>query len=50
MRLQILHEPDYPGAQALDSRLASLLAIRPDIQVTRQVAAAGDQRAAGTAA
>ena len=38
VRLQILHVPDCPGAEALDSRLAPLLALRPDIQVIRQVA------------
>ncbi len=37
MRLQILHVQDCPGAEALNSRLAPLLAIRPDIHVTRQV-------------
>jgi hypothetical protein len=37
VRLQILHVPDCPGAQAVDSRLGPLLAARPDIQVTRLV-------------
>ena len=37
MRLQILHVPDCPGAEALNGVLAPLLAARPDIQVTRQV-------------
>jgi hypothetical protein len=37
MRLQILHVPDCPGAEALDSRLAPLLAIGLNIQVTPQV-------------
>jgi protein-disulfide isomerase len=42
MRLQILHVPDCPGAEALDSRLGPLLAIRPDIQATRQVVTTQD--------
>jgi hypothetical protein len=42
MRLQILHVPDCPGAHALDSRLAPLLAARPDIQVIRQVVTTED--------
>jgi hypothetical protein len=37
MRLQVLHVPDCPGAEALGSRLAPLLAVRPDIQVMRQI-------------
>jgi hypothetical protein len=37
VRLQILHVPDCPGAQALDSLLRPLLATRPGIQVTRQI-------------
>jgi hypothetical protein len=37
MRLQVLHVPGCPGAEALGSRLAPLLAARPDIQVMRQV-------------
>jgi hypothetical protein len=37
MRLQVLHVPDCPGAEALDSLLGPLLAARPDIEVTRQV-------------
>jgi hypothetical protein len=43
MRLQILHVPDCPGAEAPDSRLAPLLATRPDIQVTRQVVTTEDE-------
>jgi hypothetical protein len=42
MRLHVLHVPDCPGAEALDNRLAPLLAIRPDIQVTRQVVTTED--------
>lgn len=42
MRLQILHAPDCPGAEALDSRLTPLLAIRTDIEVTRQVVTTED--------
>jgi hypothetical protein len=37
MRLQILHVPDCPGAEALDGLLGPLLAARPNIWVTRQV-------------
>jgi hypothetical protein len=42
VRLQILHVPQCPGAQALDGRLAPLLAARPDIQVTWQVVTTED--------
>jgi hypothetical protein len=42
MRLQILHVPDCPGAEALDGLLGPLLAARPDIQVTRQVVTTED--------
>lgn len=42
VRLQILHVPECPGAEALDSRLAPLLAARPDIQVIRQVVTTED--------
>ncbi len=45
MRLQILHVPDCPGAEALDGFLAPLLAARPDIQVTRQVVRTQDEAA-----
>jgi hypothetical protein len=37
VRLPILHVPDCPGAEALDRRLVPLLALRPDIQVIRQL-------------
>jgi hypothetical protein len=37
MRLQILHVPGCPGAEALDGRLAPLLAFRLDIEVAHQV-------------
>ncbi len=37
MRLQILHVPDCPGAEALDGLLRPLLATRPGLQLTRQV-------------
>jgi hypothetical protein len=43
MRLQILHVPDCPGAEALDSVLGPLLAARPGIQVTRQVVTTEDE-------
>ena len=42
MRLLILHVPECPGAEALESRLAPLLAARPDIQVVRQVVTTED--------
>jgi hypothetical protein len=42
VRVQILHVPECPGAEALDSRLAPLLAARPDIQVIRQVVTTED--------
>ncbi len=42
VRLQILHVPECPGAEALDSRLAPLLAVRPDIQVIRRVVTTED--------
>jgi hypothetical protein len=43
MRLQILHVPDCPGAEALNGVLGPLLAARPDIQVTRQVVTTEDE-------
>jgi hypothetical protein len=43
MRLQILHVPECPGAQALDILLGPLLAARTDIQVTRQVVTTEDE-------
>jgi len=43
MRLQILHVPDCPGAEALNAVLGPLLAARPDIRVTRQVVRTEDQ-------
>ena len=43
MRLQILHVPDCPGAEALNGVLAPLLAARPHIQVTRQVVTTEDE-------
>ena len=43
MRLQILHVPDCPGAEALNGLLGPLLAARPDIQVTRQVVTTEDE-------
>jgi hypothetical protein len=42
VRLQILHVPDCPGAEALEDRLAQLLAVRPDVQVIRQVVTTED--------
>lgn len=42
MRLRILHLPDCPGAEAPDSRLAPLLARRPDIQMIRHVVTTED--------
>jgi hypothetical protein len=38
-----LHVPQCPGAEALESRLAPLLAARPDIQVVRQVVTTEDE-------
>jgi len=43
VRLLILHVPECPGAEALESRLAPLLAVRPDIQVVRQVVTTEDE-------
>jgi hypothetical protein len=43
MRLQILHVPDCPGAEALDGLLGPLLAARPNIWVTRQVVTTEDE-------
>ena len=43
MRLQVLHVPDCPGAEALDSLLSPLLAARTDIQVTRQIVTTEDE-------
>ena len=43
MRLQILHVPDCPGAEALDSLLGPLVAARPDIHVVRQVVTTEDE-------
>jgi hypothetical protein len=37
MRLEILHVPDCPGAALLETRLAPLLAARPDVELTRQL-------------
>jgi hypothetical protein len=38
-----LHVPGSPGAEALESRLAPLLAARPDIQVEWQVVTTEDE-------
>jgi hypothetical protein len=43
--LQILHVPDCPGAEALDGRLAPLLANLPGIRVTWQVVATEEDAA-----
>jgi hypothetical protein len=43
MRLQVLHVPDCPGAEALDGLLGPLLAARPDVEVTRQVVTTEDE-------
>ena len=43
VRLQILHVPDCPGAEALVGVLGPLLAARPDIQVTRQTVRTEDE-------
>ena len=43
MRLEILHVPDCPGAQALDSVLRPLLTAWPDIKVTRRVVTTEDE-------
>jgi hypothetical protein len=42
MRLDILHLPNCPNAAVLETRLAPLLAGRPDIEVRRHVVAAED--------
>lgn len=39
----MLHVPGCPGAEALESRLAPLLAARPDIQVEWQVVTTEDE-------
>ena len=43
--LQILHVPDCPGAEALDDRLAPLLADFPGIPMTRHVVATEEDAA-----
>jgi hypothetical protein len=43
MRLQVLHVPDCPGAEVLDSILGPLLAAWPAIQVTRRVVTTEDE-------
>lgn len=43
MRLVILHVPDCPNTAVLESRLASLVAGRPDIHITRKVITTEDQ-------
>lgn len=43
MRLLVLHVLECPGAKALETRLAPLLAARPDIQVERQVVTTEDE-------
>ena len=43
MRLLVLHVPECPGADALESRLAPLLAGRPDIHVEWQVVTTEDE-------
>jgi hypothetical protein len=43
VRLQILHVPDCPGAEALDGLLGPLLAARPGIRVTRQIIRTQDE-------
>ena len=43
MRLLVLHVPECPGAEALETRLAPLLAARPDIQVEWQVVTTEDE-------
>jgi hypothetical protein len=43
VRLQILHVPDCPGAEALDGLLRPLLATWPGIQVTRQIVRTQDE-------
>jgi hypothetical protein len=44
-RVQILHVPQCPGAQALDGLLGPLLTARPGVQVTRQVVTTEDEAA-----
>jgi hypothetical protein len=43
MRLEILHVPGCPGAEALDSLLGPLVAARTDIEVTRQIVTTEDE-------
>lgn len=43
MRLLVLHVLECPGAKALETRLAPLLAARPDIQVEWQVVTTEDE-------
>jgi hypothetical protein len=43
VRLLILHVPECPGAEALESRLAPLLAARPDIRAVRRVVTTEDE-------
>jgi hypothetical protein len=43
VKLLVLHVPECPGAEALESRLAPLLAVRPDIQVEWQVVMTEDE-------
>jgi hypothetical protein len=38
-----LHVPECPGAEALESRLAPLLAARPDIRAARRVVTTEDE-------
>jgi hypothetical protein len=50
MRLEILHVPDCPGAEALKARLAPLLHRQPNIEVSWQVVTTESQaRARGMA-
>jgi hypothetical protein len=43
VKVLVLHVPECPGAEALESRLAPLLAARPDIQVEWQVVTTEDE-------
>jgi hypothetical protein len=43
MRLVVLHVPDCPNTVVLESRLAAILASRPDIHITRTVIRTEDQ-------
>jgi hypothetical protein len=43
MRVVILHVPDCPNTAVLESRLAPILASRPDVRIARTVITTEDQ-------